>query len=162
MHMSERRDVHGTHFRNPLPGTNICLDVTDRDSVQTFVESYRPDVLIWLSGSKDVSRCELEPNHAFSVNTAPIEVLGSIAKHVNPHMHIILFSTDYVFDGVRGQYRDTDRCYPTTQYGKSKLQAEIILRNCGVPYTIIRTSAVMARGGGDFLNGWRSVLRLAN
>ena len=65
------------------------------------------------------------------------ETYSSMQKKNN--IRLIYISTDYVFDGKKGYYKENDKTKPQSIYGKSKLEAEKIvskLKN----YLIIRTS----------------------
>ncbi len=63
---------------------------------------------------------------------------------------LILLSTDLVFDGMRGNYREEDDPHPISVYGWTKLAAELAVRNVKSPCAIIRTSLVYGRSpGGD-------------
>ena len=49
-------------------------------------------------------------------------------------------STDYVFDGKKGSYKETDLTNPLNNYGKTKLSGEKIIEDKTSKWSIIRTS----------------------
>ena len=55
------------------------------------------------------------------------------------NVRFIYISTDYVFDGNKGNYSENDKPNPRSTYGKSKLSAENIVKTLN-NYLIIRTS----------------------
>jgi len=56
---------------------------------------------------------------------------------------LIHYSTDYVFDGKKGNlYIEEDQPNPINQYGKTKLAGEIAVQSVGSAYLIFRTSWV--------------------
>jgi len=57
-------------------------------------------------------------------------------------IHLVHYSTDYVFDGKKGPYSENDRPYPLGYYGKSKLASENVLRQIACPFTIVRTCVI--------------------
>jgi dTDP-4-dehydrorhamnose reductase len=61
-------------------------------------------------------------------------------KRVNGRL--IQISTDYVFSGEKGNYVEEDKRDPINIYGKTKREAEDIIMNSEIDYTIIRTSGI--------------------
>lgn len=72
------------------------------------------------------------------------------AKHMAARIvksHLIYVSTDYVFDGTKGMYREDDIPNPINYYGLTKLIAEVLVSSSDLLYTIIRPSAIYGVGG---------------
>jgi dTDP-4-dehydrorhamnose reductase len=124
------------------------LDVTKKYAVKKAVQGFEPDVVIHLAGNKNLSYCENHPDEAFRVNTEATRFLADAAKDVGAKM--VFISSDYVFDGERGNYRERDVPNPTTVYGKAKFESEKYIEHSCPRYTILRSSAVYGRGGGFF------------
>ena len=120
-------------------GTQIAkLDVTKPASVKDAIDSYNPDIIINCAAATNVDRCEKDHNFAYSINVHGVE---NLIKHCKKNTRIIHISTDYVFDGNNKQnYEESDSPYPINYYGKTKLQAENILRGSNLSYSIIRSS----------------------
>lgn len=132
---------------------SLCqLDIANRDAITAFVREKHPRVIVWLAGTKDVRRCEADQAYAWAVNVAPVwDLVKTIQQQaMKAQIHVVFFSTDYVFNGERGGYTDSQVPCPTTSYGRSKAEAERILESSGIQHTIVRTSAVMGRGGTFF------------
>lgn len=105
---------------------------------------------------------EKNPELAFRVNA-----LGPLmlAKHVEEQGAILVhISTDYVFDGVRGNYTEFDTKNPKNVYGLSKSAGEDAVRAYAFKHYIIRTSALFGprQGGEDDNFVSRLIARLAN
>lgn len=117
-----RETVVGTYQSHPKAGL-VALDIRDPAAVRTLVQEVQPEV-IWLPGAlPDVDRCEKEPDFSYAVNVqGPLTVLNVAREHHN--VPLVFFSTDYVFDGVRGPYREDDPTHPLQVYGKHKVLAE--------------------------------------
>jgi dTDP-4-dehydrorhamnose reductase len=142
--------IYGTYCRNPFSDEAIRLDVTNREELKTFLLSKDLDIIVWLAALKDVKKCEQDYNLAYRINTQPIvDVIDLKIKH-NLKTKIIYMSSDYVFDGERGGYKDTDLPLPKTNYGKTKLMCEKSLMDFDQDYLIIRSSAAMGKGGVFF------------
>ena len=140
----------GTFYKHKEQPEFIYLDVTSRELIEQFLVEYRPGLIFWIAGSKNINKCEDDWEYAYQINTQPINDYYEIKKRLNLESRLVFFSTDYVFDGLYGRYKDTDVVNPKTNYGiTNKLAEEKILHES--PYDLIlRTSAVMGRGGQFF------------
>ena len=134
-------------FDNILTPSKSMCDITDYNKWESFLVKNNPDFLILLAGSKDVKELELDWDNCYKINTKPIIDYINIVKKHKLNTKLIYFSSDYVFDGIRGGYSSSDEPNPKTNYGKSKFESEKILQNSNIHYKIIRTSAVMGSGG---------------
>ncbi len=123
------------------------LNVTSFYELNEYILKQNPDFILFAAGNKNVTVCENDYQQAFQVNTQPIISLIKIITDNHLSSHLIYISTDYVFDGERGEYRDTDPPNPKTNYGSTKYLAEQALINSCIDYKITRTGAVMGKGG---------------
>ena len=140
----------GTYYTRKEQQEFIYLDVTSKELIEQFLVVYRPDLILWIAGSKNLHKCEDDWEYAYQINTQPIKDYYEIKKATTLNSRLVYFSTDYVFDGLYGNYKDTDLRNPKTNYGISnKLAEDIILHNSSFDL-ILRTSAVMGRGGQFF------------
>ena len=133
--------VVGAYHTHPvkISGCNLArLDVNDEKMVDSMVQSFCPDVVIHTAGLTDVDACERAPEKARRINSDGTAIVASSAQRSGAHL--IYISTDYVFDGSKGNYVETDRPNPVNQYGASKyLGEEYAQLNCFTT-TIIRTT----------------------
>jgi len=143
-------NVIGTFFKHKLQPDFIYLDVTSKNLIKHFLLEFNPSLIFWIAGSKNLKECENNWEYAFQINAKPIKDYYEIKNKLNIESKLVFLSTDYVFDGLRGNYKDTDLTDPKTNYGISnKLAEDTILRNSSSDL-IIRTSAVMGKGGKFF------------
>ena len=142
-------EVQGTYnFKKNLYLKKV--DITNHKNLQNYLLQETPDFILWLSGCKDINKCENDYNFSYGINTKPIEDLVSILYQSKISTRVLFFSTNYVFEGIEGNYQDNAKQNPRTNYGKTKTLAENILRESSLDYKIIRTSAIMGRGGTFF------------
>jgi dTDP-4-dehydrorhamnose reductase len=141
--------VTGTTFARPPGPGEVALDVTDPAALEAHL-STAPDVVVLLAGTKDLRACEARPEWALALNAAPVEAMAGIVARRRLSTRIAYFSSDYVFDGLRGGYREDEAPAPRTAYGRSKAAGEQALLAGGGPHKIIRSAAVMGRGGTFF------------
>lgn len=143
-------EVQGTYNLNKKNLYLKKVDITDHKNLQNYLLQETPDFILWPAGCKDIKKCEDDYNFSCGVNTKPIEDLVSIIYQSKISTKVLFFSTNYVFEGIDGNYQDKDKQNPKTNYGKTKTLAENILRESLLDYKIIRTSTVIGRGGTFF------------
>ncbi len=116
--------VAGTYMSRPQAGM-VPLDMRDAASTQRLVDDVTPDV-IWIPGAMpDVDRCEREPDLSHAINVDGPKILLELAA--SRRIPLVYFSTDYVFDGTGGPYRENHAPRPLQVYGSHKLEAETAL-----------------------------------
>jgi dTDP-4-dehydrorhamnose reductase len=99
-----------------------------------------PNAVVNLAAYTDVDGCETDRALAWRMNVTLVEHLARACRSVDAHL--VHISTDYVFDGTRGPYAETDTVGPISYYGKSKLAGENALASSGIDWTVIRTNVV--------------------
>lgn len=124
------------------------LDVTKVDNVKHAVYETRPKVVVHLAGLKNLNYCEEHPEDAFLANAESAKFLAEACSAIGAR--IILLSSDYVFEGNHGYYREKDKPNPATIYGKSKYEAEKYVQSICSNHIILRSSAIYGPGGKFF------------
>jgi dTDP-4-dehydrorhamnose reductase len=123
---------------NPTIGTSIKINLLDFESITKKIREITPDVIIHLAAMTNVDQCESEKELANSINIKATQILVQEASKAG--IFLIYVSTDYVFDGKKGMYKEEDMPNPLNHYGLSKLEGEIaVQKNCSF-YSIVRTS----------------------
>ncbi len=128
------------------------LDITDSDSVNRGVDSYKPDVIINCAAYNLVDKAEQEREKAFAVNAAgPAYLARAAAKR---KAFVVHFSSDYVFDGQKenGLYSEYDATNPLNEYGWSKLKGESAVRKENDNSLVFRLSWVFGEGKQNFIH----------
>jgi dTDP-4-dehydrorhamnose reductase len=128
--------------RNPDCGSVFYrpLDITDIEDIETVFTEFQPTHIIHTAAITNVDHCELNPEECKDVNTDAVASLFAVAKKMNAHFQLL--STDFVFDGEKGNYSEDDGVGPLSVYAQSKVDAENILlqdsySNCSIVRTII-------------------------
>ncbi|MGH9988794.1 MAG: SDR family oxidoreductase, partial [Nitrososphaeraceae archaeon] len=104
-------------------GKTIQIDLTKLDQVRTMINKLKPDIIINLAAKTDVDRCETERDSTMLVNQGLVSVISEYAAS-NQSVYLLHMSTDYIFDGQTGNYKEEDSTNPINWYGKTKLEAE--------------------------------------
>ncbi len=129
-------------------------DLTDRDAVLRLVEQEQPDNIINAAAYTNVDGAEDERDLCWLVNVIAVENFVQAARRVRAGIYHV--STDYIFDGSKGPYKETDPPNPLGFYGHSKLAAEKVLQESPCAFTIARTMVlygVSQNNRPDFV-GW--------
>lgn len=126
--------------------TCIVASSHDIESYRRVLKEFRPTVIINTIGYTDVDGCETNRALAQHLNVQFPEFLARYARTFD--VHLLHYSTDYVFDGKAGPYDEHQTPNPINYYGKTKLAGENAIRSL-VPTssTIVRTNVVYGFGG---------------
>ena len=138
---SEGHEVYSAYNgHDPRAGTPLKLDLLDAASIRRAVADSRPDAVVHAAALTDVDRCEREQDLADRVNHLATKSLASAAREAGAYF--LYVSTDYVFDGEKGRYREDDPTGPISFYGLSKLGGERAVEASGAEYCVARGSVV--------------------
>lgn len=131
----------------PLSGVDYqSVDLCDVENVVSAFEAARPDVVIHTAAVSSVGECYADPAHARHVNTAASRWLAQLANKAGARL--VYVSTDMVFDGTKGAYREQDYPAPLSAYGRSKVAAEQSVL-CHAQHLVLRVSLLY----GPAING---------
>lgn len=115
------------------------VDIKDRDSVHTTLLQEKPEVIIHAAALID--GCDENPELATQINVEGTRHIAEIASELR--IPTVFISTAAVFDSKRGTFRETDMPEPKSVYGKTKLEAEQIIRDINAPSLILRPSFIV-------------------
>ena len=132
-----------------LPFTNHSrfvyteMDFTDPYSVHDVFQKYNPAIVIHGGAITKPDECELNQWQAYLVNVeGTVTVLLNAAENKS---YFIFLSTDFIFDGEKGMYKETDTPNPVNYYGKTKLEAEDAVKEYEYDWAIVRTVLVYGK-----------------
>lgn len=125
------------------------LDVTDTERVIETTLDARPDVVIHAAAHTDVDGCERDPHMAYRVNA--LGTWNVAAACVRAASALVYISTDFVFDGEKGEpYTEYDMPRPISHYGASKLAGEKHVASLCPRHFIVRTAWLYGEHGKNF------------
>ncbi|MEM7163717.1 MAG: SDR family oxidoreductase, partial [Bacteroidota bacterium] len=114
------------------------LDISNFEEVNTLLLKHKPDTVINTAAMTQVDLCEDLPEKCRLLNVAAVGYLTATCKEINAHF--IQLSTDFVFDGKEGPYREEDTPNPLSYYAVSKYDSEKLVQNAGLnKWSIVRT-----------------------
>lgn len=126
------------------------VDITDADAVHRLFDAEKPEIVVHTAAMTQIDECELEQERCETVNVQATAQLLLEAEAVS--RHFIYLSTDFVFDGQKGNYAEDDHLNPVSWYGFTKVHAESVVETSEIDWTIVRTCLVY----GNVLQGTRS------
>jgi dTDP-4-dehydrorhamnose reductase len=116
----------------------LRCDLSVSEQVKLLSQRVSPDVIVHAAGDKNLVRCEASPEHAYTAN---VQTTINLAQYF-PKARIIYISSDYVFPGDRGGFREDDPIGPLTVYGRTKACAELAGLTLSPHFYVLRLSAL--------------------
>ena len=120
--------------------TYTSLDITNEKEVQHVIAQHAPDCIINTAAITNVDSCETDKEGCDKLNVDAVAYLIAAANTAGAHL--IHLSTDFIFDGKKGPYKEDDEANPLSYYGHSKLLAENMVREYCIKWSIARTVLV--------------------
>ena len=147
---NSKYEIISTTRDNTSGGSSIYLDVTNPMLFKEVVEMTNPDLVVNLAAMTSVDLCEKNPELAYAINIGGVDNLVNAFR--GPIIHV---STDYVFDGESGPYKEEDTTNPLNVYGLSKLESEKLLLDQSEDSLVIRSNVLYdysSNSEASFLN----------
>jgi len=148
--LSESYDVTPTHNTRAIHSNSLKLDIDDKRAISEVFNVIHPDMVVHAAAMTNVDRCETNRDLAWSINAQGTENIADGCAEVGAKLFYV--STDYVFDGEKGLYREDDEVNPVNYYGLTKLKGEEFVSKICRDYAVVRTSVVY---------GWHSRVTFA-
>lgn len=121
----------------------ISIDITEKEELDKKLEQIQPDFIINTAAMTQVDDCETNKQACDILNVDVVKWMTRFAS--KSKTHIIHLSTDFIFDGKKGYYKETDKPNPLSYYGLSKLKSEQVLKDSKINFTILRTILVYGK-----------------
>lgn len=120
--------------------TYYSLDITSNEEVKDCMDKFKPDVIVNTAAVTNVDICENEKEACDQLNVEAVKYLIEACEAHNTHL--VHLSTDFIFDGEDGPYKEDDKPNPLSYYGLSKLKAESLIQQSSISWSILRTVLV--------------------
>jgi dTDP-4-dehydrorhamnose reductase len=124
----------------------VCIDISQLENLRRLIIKEKPDIIIHMAAIGDLDLCEKNKALAWKTVVEPSIEIASIVTRIN--CFLIYLSTDYVFEGEKGNYKEYDVPSPINYYGFTKLLGEIAFRSSCTSYAIVRASSIYGFGHG--------------
>jgi len=127
-------------IKNNKNFTYFDVDLTDKEEIVKLISKVKPQFIINTAAMTNVDTCELNKEACDKINVDAVKYLVELCE-LND-IHLIHLSTDFIFDGEKGYYKESDKPNPVNYYGLSKLRSEEVIQNSNIKNTILRTILV--------------------
>ncbi|PWG05260.1 SDR family oxidoreductase [Polaribacter aquimarinus] len=147
LQVKEKYQVFGFSKGKNRSGRNdfeyVSIDITKKEKLKELLLEIQPNFIINTAAMTQVDDCEINKSACDVLNIDVVKFLALISDKINAHL--IHISTDFIFDGKKGNYKEDDEPNPLSYYGLSKLKSEEVLINSKINYTILRTILVFGK-----------------
>ena len=142
-------DVYSGYCNHkPEVGKAVKFDLTNANSIGVAINDVKPDVIIHTAALTDVDRCEVDKDLAYKINVEGTKIIVETARKLNSFL--IYISSDYVFNGSKGMYKEDDETNPVNYYGYTKLLGEKYCQDFCIVRTCVIYGAKPASGKVNF------------
>ncbi|MCB9502245.1 MAG: dTDP-4-dehydrorhamnose reductase [Deferribacteres bacterium] len=128
----------------------LPADITSQKEMTELVKKHHPRYIFNAAAYTNVDGAETERELCWKINVEGVASLAHAARVYGSRL--VHVSTDYIFDGDHGPYRESNRPDPLGYYGKSKLAGENALMSSGANWAIGRTMVLYGYAPGARLN----------
>lgn len=132
--------------RLPFQSQNFVyetMDFANANEVKQIFKKHQPAVIIHSGAMSKPDECELNKEAAFLTNvTGTLHLLNEAALLKS---FFIFLSTDFIFSGEKGMYKEEEEAQPVNYYGQTKLLAENEVKKYSGSWSIVRTVLVYGR-----------------
>ena len=143
----------GTYHCQPMPGA-LRFDALSMDLADIIKEPEVFSHAVILFAEKNPGACAADPRRSHELNVASVSRVLSRLRHwqVRP----VFASTEFVFDGTRGWYDETDPINPILLYGRQKSDVEDMIRGSCDRHIILRFAKIygLRRGDSTLFTNW--------
>lgn len=122
----------------------LKVDIS-QEAMYNLILKENPEIIFHTAAVSDVDYCEVNQKQAWETNVKGTENIIKACERTGAKL--IYISSDFVFDGVKGMYKEEDDTNPVNYYGKTKLEAEKVTQHSSLEYVIARPSVIY--GGGQ-------------
>ena len=133
-------DVYASYNNHKVSMENVSfcqIDLAKKEEY-SLIEQIKPHLIINCAALTNIDYCEEYENRAYEQNVLTSCNIAELARQIGAYL--IHISTDTVFDGMHGCYKEDDVPRPINVYGRTKLEAERKVLSIYPSSCIIRTN----------------------
>jgi len=140
---SESFKVTATYREKKPKIPRVEFTVLHKERVEdgmALVRATKPAFVVDTAAAHNVDRCEEERDIAWQMNAGSTGALARVETDVGARY--LFVSTDFVFDGRKGRYREEDVPRPVNYYGETKLAGEHAVLAATADHLVVRPSVI--------------------
>ena len=146
-HCSSRFEIYGTYSTRDFKPDKIDLrhlDLRKPEEIESSLDAISPAIVIHCAGLTDIQYCQGNQKEAEEVNYRATAQLAAFCAQKG--IRLVFLSSDMVFNGEKGNYKEDDKTEPKNHYGNTKLRAEQAVRGICENYVIARMNLIYGHG----------------
>lgn len=123
-------DILGIYHEHPIVADHVLtkrVDILDQKALYTLVNEFAPDIVVHAAALANVDDCENQPDRARNINVRGTQQIVDALAGVPATL--VFISTDQVYDGTTGGFKEADPVRPLNVYAQTKADAEKIVLN---------------------------------
>lgn len=142
----KRQNPIGTYYKHNVPGL-VKFDLRNPSLDTLNVDLKKIKYAIITSAITDMDLCKTNWDNSYEINVSGIKKLITLLneRDIIP----IYISSDYVYDGEKGNYDEEDKMDPTMAYGKQKKEVEDFLTAQNKDFMILRLAKIYSHDFND-------------
>jgi dTDP-4-dehydrorhamnose reductase len=125
----------------------VSMNFTEKGQVDQVFEHCQPSVVIHSGAVSKPDECEADHAMADRINVHGTKLLLDASRKFQSFF--IFLSTDFVFDGKKGMYKEDDERSAVNYYGETKIMAEDAVMKYPFQWSIVRTISVYGKNYAD-------------
>jgi len=125
-YFKDKYEILGLYNSHPVTIGSICTekcDISDKDSIRKIISEFNPSITLHCASLTDLDQCEISKELTKKINV--LSTRNLIENIKNKDIKLIYISTDAVYDGVKGDFSESDHINPLGYYGLSKYEGEL-------------------------------------
>ncbi len=134
-------DVHTTYYNNYFP-LNKCnflkADIRNKPELSKIILKIKPNLIIHTAALTEIDYCEAHKKECYDSNVIASKHIAEIA--VKLKCKLIHMSTNFVFDGKNGLYKEDDLMNVVNYYSETKVEAEKVVMKSKADFIILRAA----------------------
>jgi len=126
VYFRDKYEILGLYHSNRVEIDGVMslrADLKDANRLKRAIIDFNPDVIIHCASVTDIDKCEKERAKTYEVNVTGTKNIVNVIK--DKEVYLIYISSDSVYDGVKGDCKESDKIAPQNYYGLTKYQGEL-------------------------------------
>jgi dTDP-4-dehydrorhamnose reductase len=124
------------------------VDIANTAELVHAIEKIQPNIIVHTAAISSIAACEKEETSSYAINVDASVQLAALAKKTKAVF--IFCSTDLVFDGKKGHYKEEEIPNPINKYGEQKYIAEQKIREANAGAIIVRLPLMIGENRKGF------------
>ncbi|XP_046653424.1 methionine adenosyltransferase 2 subunit beta-like [Daphnia pulicaria] len=114
----------------------VSIDICNHAKTEELIRNFMPNCIVHCAAQRFPDKVDKDLDGTIRLNVEATKNLAVLAAKLGATM--IYISTDYVFDGNKPPYSETDTPNPLNTYGKTKLQGEQVTLESSQDHIVLR------------------------